>query len=332
MIKIATDILKGSQNSLLTQQLSEDAYRSLLHETHKASTSFDPYYKVLFNYPQPSTKVKYAQSLIDNKLSAELDALICETRDPNPTTERVLYKLMKIDRAIKPLLTSIQEIIDKNQYNLTLLSNPNTRFTDLQYFSNLYICYYLRICVIYFVMEFQAQFADYIPEHKRLSIEKIFNEYLLMQVPQEQFIEEVRKIVITPEVAESIPVEKLPTNVQIFLEEVNKYAFTELSKLKILTKRQIHMLLTQMLGKQTPYIIAMLSFLEYDKHLRHQYTMTKERIYKHISVALNNVAPRQVKGNFLVLNPNSKEDTMRFTSHQFKDIVVKDYENIKISY
>lgn len=332
MIKIATDILKGSQNSLLTQQLSEDVYRSLLHETPRASISFDPYYKVLFNYPQPSTKVKYAQSLINNKLTAELDALICETRDPKPTTERVLYKLMKIDRAIKPLLKSIQGIIDKNQYDLTLLSNPNTRFSDLQFFSNVYICHYLRICVIYFVMEFQAQFADYIPEQKRLSIEKIFNEYLLMQVPQEQFIEEVRKIVITPEVTESIPVEKLPTNVQIFLEEVNKYAFTELSKLKVLTKRQVHILLTKMLGKQTPYIIAMLSFLEYDSYLKHRYKMTKENIYKHVSEALNNIGVRQIKGNFLVLNEGSKENVERYTSYQYKDEVINDYESIKITY
>ena len=333
MIKIATDILKGTQKSLLTQQLSEDAYRNLLHDTPKASISFDPYYKVIFNYPQPSAKVKYAQSLIGYSLTTELDSLISETRDPKPTIERVLYKLMKIDRAIKPLLTSIQAVIDENQYDLSLLSNPNTRFSDIQYFSNVYICYYLRACIIHFVIEFQAQFADYIPEQKRLSIEKIYNEYLLMQVPQERFIEEVRKIVITPEVTENIPVvEILPTNVQIFLAEVNKYSFTELPKLKALTKRQVDILLTQMLGKQMPYIIAMLSFLEYDKHLRHQYTMTKEKIYKHVSVALNNVAPRQVKGNFLVLNQNSKEDTLRFTSHQFKDIVVKDYESIKLTY
>ena len=331
MIKIANDILKGSQNSLLTQQLSEDTYRSLLYETPKASMSYDPYYKVVFNYPQPSTKVKYAQSLINHGFTAELDTLIAETRDPKPTTERVLYKLMKIDRAIKPLLTSIQAVIDENQYDLSLLSNPNTRFSDIQYFSNVYICYYLRACIIHFVIEFQAQFADYIPEQKRLSIEKIYNEYLLMQVPQEKFIDEVRKLTILPEQADSAPVETLPTNVQIFLDEVNKYAFTELPKLKALTQRQVLILLTKMLAKQTPYIIAMLSFLEYDSHLKHRYRMTKENIYKHVSEALNNIGPRQIKGNFLVLNESSKEDVERYTSYQFKDEVIKDYENTKVT-
>ena len=153
-----------------------------------------------------------------------------------------------------------------------------------------------------------------------------------MQVPQEKFIDEVRKLTILPEQADTAPVETLPTNVQIFLDEVNKYAFTELPKLKALTQRQVLILLTKMLAKQTPYIIAMLSFLEYDSHLKHRYRMTKENIYKHVSEALNNIGPRQIKGNFLVLNESSKENVERYTSYQFKDDVIKDYENIKITY
>ena len=153
-----------------------------------------------------------------------------------------------------------------------------------------------------------------------------------MQVPQEKFIDEVRKIAILPEQTDTVPVETLPTNVQIFLAEVNKYAFTELPKLKALTQKQVLVLLTQMLGKQTPYIIAMLSFLEYDSHLKHRYKMTKENIYKHVSEALNNIGARQIKGNFLVLNEGSNEDMTRYTSYQFKDEVIKDYETTKITY
>ena len=77
-------------------------------------------------------------------------------------------------------------------------------------------------------MEFQAQFADYIPENKYISISKIYNEYLLMQVPQDTHLKEIKKIEIKQAQIEATPVETLPTNAQIFLTEVQKYSFTEL--------------------------------------------------------------------------------------------------------
>lgn len=332
MIKIATEILKGSQHSLLTQQQGEDMYRNLIYDSAVVTQSFNPYLRIDFNYPQPSLKVRYAQDIINAGIISELNKIIYETCDPMPTRERVAYKLMKIDRAIKPLLATLQSVIDENQYDLSLLSRPDTRFTDRLYYSNIYICHYLQVAIIYFVMEFQAQFADYIPENKYISISKIYNEYLLMQVPQDTHLKEIKKIEIKQAQIEATPVETLPTNAQIFLTEVQKYSFTELPKLQELTPRQVQILITKMVEKQAPYAVAMLSFLEYDKMLKNRYNVNKENIYKHISIALNNVGPRQIKGNFLVLNERSKEDPTRYTSHQFKDIVIEDYKNIKLTY
>ena len=153
-----------------------------------------------------------------------------------------------------------------------------------------------------------------------------------MQVPQDTHLKAIKKIEIKQAQIEATPVETLPTNAQIFLTEVQKYSFTELPKLQELTPRQVQILITKMVEKQAPYAVAMLSFLEYDKMLKNRYNVNKENIYKHISIALNNVGPRQIKGNFLVLNEGSKEDPTRYTSHQFKDIVIEDYKNIKLTY
>ena len=274
MIKIATEILKGSQHSLLTQQQGEDMYRNLIYDSAVVTQSFNPYLRIDFNYPQPSLKVRYAQDIINAGIISELNKIIYETCDPMPTRERVAYKLMKIDRAIKPLLATLQSVIDENQYDLSLLSRPDTRFTDRLYYSNIYICHYLQVAIIYFVMEFQAQFADYIPENKYISISKIYNEYLLMQVPQDTHLKEIKKIEIKQAQIEATPVETLPTNAQIFLTEVQKYSFTELPKLQELTPRQVQILITKMVEKQAPYAVAMLSFLEYDKMLKNRYNVS----------------------------------------------------------
>ena len=155
MIKIATEILKGSQHSLLTQQQGEDMYRNLIYDSAVVTQSFNPYLRIDFNYPQPSLKVRYAQDIINAGIISELNKIIYETCDPMPTRERVAYKLMKIDRAIKPLLATLQSVIDENQYDLSLLSRPDTRFTDRLYYSNIYICHYLQVAIIYFKRNLQ---------------------------------------------------------------------------------------------------------------------------------------------------------------------------------
>ena len=74
----------------------------------------------------------------------------------------------------------------------------------------------------------------------------------------------------------------------------------------------------------------MLDYLEYPKYLKNNYSgMNKENIYKHVAAALSISSPRQVKGNFLVLNQDSSEDGSRYTAHQFTSQVVEDFEKLK---
>ena len=76
MIKIATEILKGSQHSLLTQQQGEDMYRNLIYDSAVVTQSFNPYLRIDFNYLQPSLKVRYAQDIINAGIISELNKII----------------------------------------------------------------------------------------------------------------------------------------------------------------------------------------------------------------------------------------------------------------
>ena len=77
-----------------------------------------------------------------------------------------------------------------------------------------------------------------------------------------------------------------------------------------------------------PYQVAMLDFLGFVKYCERNYVTTKVELVKIICEILGAVM-RQVKGNLLVLNPNSRENRERYTSHLFRETVMNDYESLK---
>jgi hypothetical protein len=80
-------------------------------------------------------------------------------------------------------------------------------------------------------------------------------------------------------------------------------------------------------NKDLPYKIALLNeigFFEMDSIRK----LTKESQYKIIS-KLTGGTIRAIKGNVLVLNPNSTEDTSRYTSNNHIDIVKLDLDKLK---
>ena len=56
--------------------------------------------------------------------------------------------------------------------------------------------------------------------------------------------------------------------------------------------------------------------------------LNKEDMYRHVSKALDNVAVRTIKGNFLVLNPDSNDDREKYTSYKCTDDVKSFYESL----
>lgn len=329
-MNIADDLLRGR----LLPQISEGECRNKLYDLGCVEFDYDPFCKLIFDYPQVSCKVKLAKRQIDNAVNADLNNLIASL-ESNCTCSRVLYKFLKIKRAIKPALQNIQTCIDTGRYGLKAFSNKNARYggIDAPFYENVYVCNYVQRMLIWYALEFQSHFIEYIPADKQISLNTIFIEFLQMPVPDESFIIPINHIEAEPQIQTepsldlNVDVEKMPTNAQIFFEEVQKYNFTSLPKMAAIKGNKQSILITKTLSHDLPYVIAMLDYLGYPKYLKDNYNLNKEQIYKHVATALG-VSNRQVKGNFLVLKEGSNENTTRYSSFQFKTAVKDDYETL----
>ena len=328
---IAKDIISGS---LMVPNSSEDNFRNLLYDEKSVNPEYETMTELDFDYPQVSNKVKYVKRVIDNKFTSDLNELI-SYYSANTTQARVEYRLMKMKRELKSALEKLQSAIDAHSYNLDKLNDKKARYSaDLEYYENTYIFHYAQQAYIRCAIEFQMHFLEYVPEDKKITPEMIYNEFLRMPVPDTLpvrigiTIGTIQKLEKPTPVNLDVEIEKMPTNAQIFVSEVHKYDFTSLPSLSGLNSNKISLLITKMLGHELPYVVAMLAFLGYPEYLKSKYHCNKEAIYKHIAQALNLKSPRQVKGNFLVLNEDSKEDTSRYSAYQFKEQVKDDFEEI----
>lgn len=326
----AIDLLR--RNALLPQ-MSEDECRNILFDTPTVSLNSPQINTLHFDYPIVSQRVSLAKRQIDNGIYTDYNQLISHL-ESFEIGNRALYQFKQLKQAIIPVICDLQQIIEENKYDLSSLGSKNANYkTNLPYFENTYICHYAQQMLIWYLLEYQAHFITHIPEDKRVQLDDIYVQHLKIAVPDTIHISTTPHIQTVKETnAQEIDldavVEQIPTTAQIFLEEVKKYSFLSLAKVDILNDNQKKILVTKMTAQCLPYIVAMLDYLEYPKHLKDKYSLNKTQIYCHISQALNGAKVRQIKGNFHVLNPNSKEDTTRYTAYQYSDIVKDDYEQI----
>lgn len=104
-----------------------------------------------------------------------------------------------------------------------------------------------------------------------------------------------------------------------------KYDFNNLDKVS----GKADYIIKHLLQNDIPYIVAYLKLLEFDKFLLENYFKTKEEMFLAISKILKK-SKRMIKGNFLVLNPKSNEDRIRYTSHKYINQVSKHHKSIKL--
>jgi hypothetical protein len=178
-------------------------------------------------------------------------------------------------------------------------------------------------------MEFQSHFIDFIEKDKRFSIADFYTQVLKRQVPHNTHIKELEtaeqhEIEITPITGNNIATLTVQDNYTRFMQEVQPYQFAELPKYKCLSAENQMRLAHLIVSRGTPYAVAMLHFLEYPERLKTVYSMNKEKQYKHIAKCLDAVE-RSVKGNFLVLNPQSDEDRLKYTAAENEQSVKEDY-------
>lgn len=132
---------------------------------------------------------------------------------------------------------------------------------------------------------------------------------------------------ITP-LLKALPPQQTETKSDKLKTELSKYGFFELSKVKQLSEPNKQSLIELISTNDLPYRIAMFDYLGFLKHLKTEHLGTDYKLFKEVAKWFD-VAERAVKGNIYVLNEVSKENTTRYTAHQQKQTVQKEYEKLK---
>lgn len=288
--------------------------------------TFEPHYSLNFDVPIVSPKVRYIKTLIDNTIAIELNEKFALLDDADSTL--ILFHRKKMYELVKARLANAKRIINTGGYILDDIMTARDYTSDRQRFESIFLFNYIVQASIREYLEFQARYAAHIPQDKVVPLERFYLEELGAPIPSPAFIELTKEITATPPLPRPDsfqPDDVIADKYTVFMGEVANYNFTSLPKVAALAAQQQTRLIRHMLGEGVPYTIAMLDFLGYPQYLKSNYGMTREAMYRHVSKALDPVAQRTVKGNFLVLNSDSKEDNAKYTAWTYDKEVEKFY-------
>ncbi len=291
--------------------------------------AFEPHYSLNFNAPVVSSKVRYIKALIDNAIASELNDKFNLLDDGE--TNLILFHRKKMFEQTQARLLRAKEIINSGGYILNDIMSAKDYTVDRQRFECIFIFNYIVQASIREYLEFQAHYQSHIPPEKIVPLERFYLEILGAPVPSPAFIVQAREIEVKAPFAKPDsfqPEEVVDDAYTVFMTEVAKYKFSELSKVAALPTQQQTRLVRHTVTQGTPYTVAMLSYLGYPEYLKTTYHLNKEDMYRHVSKALDNVAVRTIKGNFLVLNPDSNDDREKYTSYKCTDDVKSFYESL----
>jgi len=112
---------------------------------------------------------------------------------------------------------------------------------------------------------------------------------------------------------------------EIILLKLIKYKFDEL---QMVSDVDLKILVKHIFENKQPYQIAYLNFLGFIDNINDKYCNSKSEGYKLLAKILD-TNERAIKGHINVLNPISKEDRKKYTSHLHKDNVQKHYQSLK---
>lgn len=326
-------IVIGELRPFITDLKGDDYYSPMFRGLTLITPNFQPHYKISFPAPLLSSKIKYYKRLVDNNITSELNKLF-ELLDRGEA-DLILFHRKKLFEKIKSYLEDTQRYIVFNQFDLSEITSKYADFSvNFQHNECTYIFNYMLTALIRCYLEFQAHYIQFIEDDKQHTISDFYTQILKKQVPENPFIEEVVEVSV-PVSKEEVVIENTDEDISIatqlaqdnssrFINEVTLYKFEDLPKYAQLNKDNQKRLITLIVSRGLPFAIAMLHFLEYPERLKDAYSMNKEKQYRHIAKALN-ASVRSVKGNFLVLNPNSDEDRSRYTSFQNEKKVEEEY-------
>lgn len=329
------EIIYGNLRPWLSHTcLREEHYINLLRNFVCTPKIYPTHFRMDGCVPIFTAKVKYYLSLIDNDAIALVNRLMEEEKiDKN----LVAYQLDQTIKGIIDLLMEIYALIELRKYNnKAVFATDNNVGADCNHRECAYIFHYLFSACICCLLEIQANFKEFISRNNLLTVADIYNIILKKPLPEQPFIHKIDTRV--SEVAQISPSgqtnedetfvrqyahEKYST----FMEEVEFYRFDQLPKIRSLSTVSKNRLIQKIVENPLSYSVAMLSFLGYLNHLSKSYALSKVDIYKHLAKAFN-IDVRTVKGNCLVLSPNSKEDRYKYQADQYLCKVKEEYQAI----
>lgn len=198
MKKAIESILYFDLNPLRPDKRGEDYYRPAYRELGSVAEEFDAHYRITFDAPVVSSKVKYLAHYIDNAITTQLNELF---RDNGQISKNwVLYKRKKLYESVCTYLSEAQSVIKRNNLSLDDLLILQDYSTTPQLNESTYIFHYLTLALIRCYMEFQQHFYGYIEkENKLVSIEEFFVQVLQKRLPSKVEITEIPHIEIPTE-------------------------------------------------------------------------------------------------------------------------------------
>lgn len=127
-----------------------------------------------------------------------------------------------------------------------------------------------------------------------------------------------------------LPSQPIKTKTEILKEQLSKYGFFELEKVKTLSEQSKGSIIEKIAESGLPYAIAMFDYLQFISYLEKKHFDSKYKLNREVSKWFDSDKEgRAVKGNISSLLINTTENKNRYTAYKHKESVIKDYELLK---
>ena len=123
-------------------------------------------------------------------------------------------------------------------------------------------------------------------------------------------------------------VEREPTKSELLKQALINKGFSSLPKVQDLSQINQDLLIEKLASNGLPYQISMLVYLGFVDYLVNQNKLSGYALHRALGKMLSK-NERDVRGNLNVLNSFSNENRNKFTAHQHKERVEKDYNLLK---
>ena len=225
---------------------------------------------------------------------------------------------------IKPL--NSQEI---NRYLTTSINQFKTHTSDKR--KDVF-------CEIYHDIYWYPNYMKYTGSSARdnyvLHVWKLFSNYfqLFQEATQNTF--DIFKASLTNGSVNNINNNNLDDNTkkrnkaQLLKSNLYENGFFEVTKVKSISHDGQSKLIDLLVLNGIPYKVALFDYIGFFKYLENEKSFTKVTIHKKIS-AIFDCTTDTIKGNMLSLNEHSTIDKDRYTAHQHKEKVKRDYISLK---